>query len=248
MPRPTGQHKHLNKARYQGTSTASNTTSETAVEISEPPTDINAISKNNTRGITIRHGRPRHPQSQGQIERLNQTIGRGFTKLLWDDENRLQRKDWIHVIDAFIISYNSTIHRAHGRTPHEEVDEENQMLASDAVGDDITKRTSRVQQLQQSVNNSLDKYRSKLCKQGSVYRKKTANNTIEAGTSVVIAPDHDMNPKTRKRKLQPTFSQEGKFKRLAANNHTAIVEVDGKDITTSIKRIKVVTGKGHSSE
>ena len=46
MPRPT-KHKHLNKARYQGTSTASNTTSETAniVEISEPPTDINAISK-----------------------------------------------------------------------------------------------------------------------------------------------------------------------------------------------------------
>ena len=31
------------------------------------------------------HGRPRHPQSQGQIERLNQTIGWGFTKLLWDN-------------------------------------------------------------------------------------------------------------------------------------------------------------------
>lgn len=29
--------------------------------------------------IHIRHGRPRHPQSQGQVERLNQTIGRGFT-------------------------------------------------------------------------------------------------------------------------------------------------------------------------
>ena len=61
------------------------------------------------------------------------------------------------------------------------------------------------------------------------------NNTIEAGTSVVIAPDHDMNPKSRKRKLEPTFSQQGKFKRLTSNNHTAIVEVDGKDVATSIR-------------
>ena len=46
-----------------------------------------------TLNITIKHGRPRHPQSQGQVERLNQTIGRGFTKLLWDSNNQLQRKD-----------------------------------------------------------------------------------------------------------------------------------------------------------
>ena len=64
----------------------------------------------NTLGVKIR---PRHPQSQGQIERLNQTIGRGFIKLLWDNENKLQRKDWIRVIDAFIINYNSIVHRAH---------------------------------------------------------------------------------------------------------------------------------------
>ncbi|CAG8656258.1 3311_t:CDS:1, partial [Paraglomus brasilianum] len=50
----------------------------------------------NNLGIKIKHRRPRHPQSQGQIERLNQTIGRGFTKLLWDNEHKLQRKDWIN--------------------------------------------------------------------------------------------------------------------------------------------------------
>src|SRR6185437_6179072 len=68
--------------------------------------------------ITIRHGRPRHPQSQGQIERLNQTVGCGFTKLLWDQHNQLQQKDWMNVIDVFVTSYNSTVHTAHGRTPH----------------------------------------------------------------------------------------------------------------------------------
>ena len=37
------------------------------------------------------------------------------------------------------------------------------------------------------------------------------------------------------------------FKRLASNNHTTIVEVDGKDVATSIKQIKVVKGKEHPS-
>jgi len=223
----------------------------------------------NILGIRIKHGRPRHPQSQGQIERLNQTIGRGFTKLLWDNENKLQKKDWINVIDAFTMTYNSTVHSAHKRTPHEAmfgwkmhcvydapdeeenvgvVDEDNQTSISDAVDEDVIEhRMSRQQQVQQSVNEALDKYRSKLCRQGSVHRKKTVNNTIEAGTPIIVAPDHDMNPKTRKRKLQLTFSQPGKFKRLTSNNRTAIVEVDGKDIAIPIERVKVVTEKEHSS-
>ncbi|CAG8655868.1 1020_t:CDS:2 [Ambispora leptoticha] len=46
-----------------------------------------------TLNIRFKHGRPHHPQSQGQIERLNQTVGRGFTKLLWDRNNQLQKKD-----------------------------------------------------------------------------------------------------------------------------------------------------------
>ena len=67
----------------------------------------------NILNIKIVHGRPRHPQTQGQIERLNQTIGRGFTKLLWDNNNQLQRTDWINVIDGFVMIYNSTVHTAH---------------------------------------------------------------------------------------------------------------------------------------
>ena len=204
--------------------------------------------------------------------------------LLWDN---YKKKDWINVIDAFTINYNSTVHRAHKRALHEamfgwkmhciydtpdeeenaieveeentiEVDEDNQMSVSDAVEDNqisvsdaidenvIEHRMSRLQHVQQSVNDTLDKYRLKLCRQGSVHRKKTVNNTIEAGTPVIVAPDHDMNPKTRKRKLQLTFSQPGKFKRLTSNNRTAIVEVNGKDIPTSIERIKVVPEKEHS--
>ncbi|CAG8696857.1 8057_t:CDS:2, partial [Ambispora gerdemannii] len=70
-------------------------------------------------GITIQHGRPRYPQSQGQIEQLNQTIGREFTKMMWDEENQLQNVNWKDNLQKFIFSYNTTRHSAHNKTPRE---------------------------------------------------------------------------------------------------------------------------------
>ena len=43
----------------------------------------------NSLEIKIQHGHARHPMSQGQIERLNQTVGRGFTKMLWDEDGNM---------------------------------------------------------------------------------------------------------------------------------------------------------------
>ncbi|RIB11436.1 hypothetical protein C2G38_2203432 [Gigaspora rosea] len=70
----------------------------------------------------------------------------------------------------------------------------------------VENRILRMLELQESVNKSLEKYRARIYQQGSVHRKKTANNMIEAGATIAIAPDHDINPQTRKRKLQLTFS------------------------------------------
>ena len=70
--------------------------------------------------------------------------------------------------------------------------------------------------------------------------KKMANNTIEAGATIAIAPDHNMNSQTRKKKLQPTFSQRGVFKSLTSNNRTAVVEMNSEDICVPVKRVKVV--------
>ena len=50
--------------------------------------------------------------------------------------------------------------------------DDNQMSVSDAVAEDVIKqRMSQIQQLRQSVNDSLDKYRSKLCRQCSFHQK-----------------------------------------------------------------------------
>ena len=94
----------------------------------------------------------------------------------------------------------------------------------------MEERISRMLELHQSINTSLGKYRARIYQQGSVHRKKTANNTIEAGTTIAIAPDHDMNQQTRKRKLQPTYFQRGVFKSLTSNNQTAIDEMNGEEV------------------
>jgi len=107
-----------------------------------------------------------------------------------------------------------------------------------ASEDAVERHLSKVMQIHESVNNTLDRYRSKMCQKGSVYRKKRASNTMEAGTSVYITPDHDNNQRTRKRKLQPTFSETGTFKRLTANNRTAVVVIDNKETRVPVMRIK----------
>ncbi|CAG8496937.1 6178_t:CDS:2 [Acaulospora morrowiae] len=197
--------------------------------------------------------------SQDQIEQLNQTVGCGFTKLLWNQSNQLQRKDWINVIDTFVMSYNSTVLKAHGCTPHKAIfkwkmycvydtsDFSRTIAASETstfetitttskttVFETTTSETitdeaameqciSHILKIHQSINASLEKYREKL--------------------GLAIAPDHNMNQQTRKRKLQPTFSEQGVFKSLKSNNYTAIVKVNGKDIQIPVKRVRAIKKK-----
>ena len=48
--------------------------------------------------------------------------------------------------------------------------------------------------------DAVERHLSKVMQIHSVHRKKRASNTIEAGTSIYIAPDHDNNQCTHKRK------------------------------------------------
>lgn len=63
--------------------------------------------------ITIIHGRPRHPQSQGQVERVNQTVKRFIAKKLYGTSSNR----WIDVHDEAIYGYNTTVHRATSKSP-----------------------------------------------------------------------------------------------------------------------------------
>lgn len=63
--------------------------------------------------ITVIHGRPRNPQAQGQVERVNQTIKRWMAKTLETSEI----KRWIDIHQDVVHVYNRSVHRATNKTP-----------------------------------------------------------------------------------------------------------------------------------
>ncbi|CAG8627084.1 858_t:CDS:2 [Cetraspora pellucida] len=98
----------------------------------------------------------------------------------------------------------------------------------------IEQGISYMPEMHQSISALLKKYHTKL-DYNSVDRKKSANKTIKARTEVAIAPNHDINQQTCKRKLQLTFSAQGVFKSLKSNNYTAVVKVNSEDIRVPVK-------------
>ena len=64
--------------------------------------------------IKFFHGRPRHPQSQGQVERLNQTIKNSLSKTIRSEQ--LFPK-WVESVNEIVFYYNSVKHGTTKYTP-----------------------------------------------------------------------------------------------------------------------------------
>lgn len=67
--------------------------------------------------LTIVHGKPRHSQSQGSVERANQDIQNMLTT--WMQDNKTPK--WSHGLKFVQIMKNSALHSGIGRTPYEAV-------------------------------------------------------------------------------------------------------------------------------
>jgi len=61
--------------------------------------------------IVLIYGRPRHPQSQGQIERFNKTITRYLQKYLCDGVFAAG-KNWTALLEKVTYEYNVAINSA----------------------------------------------------------------------------------------------------------------------------------------
>lgn len=66
----------------------------------------------NDNRVRMVHGRPRHPQSQGKVERLNQTLARSLGKCC-DSETPV----WIDKLEVVTKRYNLAVHSAFNETP-----------------------------------------------------------------------------------------------------------------------------------
>ncbi|KAG0418124.1 Gag-Pol polyprotein [Dictyocoela roeselum] len=63
--------------------------------------------------ITQIHGRPNHPQSQGIVERFNQTITRFISKQLNNEKDKI----WYDKLKKVVYYYNITAHAAFKKSP-----------------------------------------------------------------------------------------------------------------------------------
>ena len=169
-------------------------------------------------------GRPRHPQFQGQVERVQQTISRRLSKILFD-----KNKIWIEELPQTVYEYNTSFHRAIKSSPFakyrnrlgfndtlplepiegEEIESEDpaplnpyqitqdkQIVHSDT--DDHPIQVDTLKEINETQEYRKN-YEKSMEKAQSVHLRKL--NVLQ-GSLVLLRKDFDMNPTTRKRKAE----------------------------------------------
>ena len=69
--------------------------------------------------VKLIHGRVRHPQPQGQIERSNQTLTRAIAKQMDAKDENVKEACWIKYIDLVVYNYNIPVYSSTCKLPFE---------------------------------------------------------------------------------------------------------------------------------
>ena len=59
-------------------------------------------------GLEIIHGRPRHPQSQGSVERVNAEVKKHL--IMWQSDHAVTSRDWVCALEEVQFRINSSYH------------------------------------------------------------------------------------------------------------------------------------------
>lgn len=187
--------------------------------------------------IVRKFGRPRYPQSQGQVERLNQTICRFLQKNLFASNS----KRWIDLVDLIVYNYNITLHSATKKSPFqlfysrlgfninftEIYDTKNGEDNSESEAENCSGVLVNIENVT-SLNKNCEidnvKYYQKMRRNALVHVSKY---DFKIGDSVLVKKDFDTNKTTKKGKLDSFYSKLGKIVVILSNNR-ADVEIDGK--------------------
>jgi hypothetical protein len=165
------------------------------------------------------HGRPRHPRSQGQIERANQTIKKWLGKAL----NGQAEKRWIDYLDISVYKYNTTVHRATNQSPfmlfhgqsgfngliddleiRESEDDGNEPIYNEWYFEN-TEPVSRNNELHDRVMSYFSNYRQTIILNSN---PNTVVRRLEIGDRVLIKTDFNNNNNRRHNALDSFFSEE----------------------------------------
>lgn len=188
------------------------------------------ISYLNELNIDFKRGRPRHPQNQGQVERANQTLVRKIAKFLSDKPV----KRWIDILPDIVAKYNKTWNRAINKTPMEafrgrtgfnssgfveldsdeieELDEDSDFVANLDYSAETMNNIGGEDLIVVNGNESFmvdleyrNRYVERMQRDVDVHYHSIQFNP---GDFVLVKRDFDMNPQTRRRKMDD-FYEEG---------------------------------------
>ncbi|KAG0421021.1 Transposon Tf2-6 polyprotein, partial [Dictyocoela muelleri] len=129
-------------------------------------------------------GRPRYPESQGQIERFNGTLKRRLSKCLYGKE-----KKWINVLRDVVHQYNNSIHSATSCTPFSAFRQIRLGINS------ISSETLSSSELKNKYENYV----------ANLYKNEKISALFNVGDRVLLAKDFDNNIKTKGNPLDSDF-------------------------------------------
>ncbi|KAF9752786.1 Pro-Pol polyprotein, partial [Nosema granulosis] len=165
-------------------------------------------------GIRRVYGKPRHPQSQGQIERFNQTLTRYLSKHLYNSEEPNSiNKDWVSILEQKVYEYNTSVHSANKKSPFQMMFRRNGYndLSNILKDDDVEepKETEQegepIDDREKHLETDEKKHRAEyLDRMDKSYAKRVKKEIITKGDIVLTKIDYDNNPKTIKKNLIPT--------------------------------------------
>lgn len=199
--------------------------------------------------IKLINGRPRYPQSQGQVERFNQTLTRYLAKHLASDNGDSLRKPWLRILKRVMYDYNVVVHTATKKAPFEliygrrglitvvssteeyydpscEEDEESDVAVSTLPTNEDEVETFSLSQHQAKYLERMD--------------RKAVHNSIwnfSVGEMVFVKKDFDANSNNKRKKLDSFYHKESKIKEILSNNRLRL-ELDAEELIISMALVK----------
>lgn len=216
--------------------------------------------------IKLIHSRPRHPQSNGQVERFNQTLTRYLSKFIAEKEGSTKR--WVEIIDAVTYDYNVAQHNATGKSPfllfygrsgfntvllkdygvepsesNTTVQNEDNLDIKDIESEHITAPrlpTGNITINESEANNTNVHYDNKKYLE-RMDRKQvhTSIYNFQVGEEVLVSKDFDTNTKTKKKKFDSFYHEKTKIIEIMSENRVKLV-LDGQVSVVAMNRIKKV--------
>ncbi|CAG8635629.1 15675_t:CDS:2, partial [Cetraspora pellucida] len=169
----------------------------------------------------------------------------------------LQRKDWINVIDVFVMSYNSTVHKAHSHTPYEAMfgwkmhcvyNTPNTSRTTAIFETSIVETTTASKTTTISGTTPASKTiitASETASETTITASENASETtFETTTSETTAPRIITNEDAIKQHisymLEMHQSISASLEKYCAKLGRNIVEVNGEDIQVSVKQVRAI--------